>query len=172
MVWSHFGRHATVNKVHNTADLSREPHPKFLSTIMNVECSNYSGMQICPHWRFTPEYINKHAKKKTHYSENLPRAKRLLIAQIFNSRRTIVVNKRCSPTTRCFYPSRKLIRTSPRRTTWLFWCTTLTKNVGENKGGNKSHKTGHKIFFCVCCSSNHMELGERNGLSMLAFFHF
>lgn len=112
-------------------------------------------------------------KKKTHYSENLPRAKRLFIAQIFNSRWTIVVNKRCSPTTRCFYQSRKRIRTSPRRTTWLFWCTTLTKNVGENKGGNKSHKTGHKIFFlCVCCSSNHMELGERNGLSMLAFFHF
>lgn len=119
MVWSHFGRHATVNKVHNTADLSCELRPKFLSTIMNAECSNYSEMQICPHLRFTPEYIN--TQKKIHYSENLPRAKRLLIVQIFNSRRTTVVNKRCSPTTRCFYQSKELIRTIPRRTTQQLW---------------------------------------------------
>lgn len=140
---------------------------------MSAECSNYSEMQICPQLRFTQ---NKQTWN-IHNSENLPRVKKLLIVQIFNSRETLDVNTRCSPTTRFYFQPRKPKHTSPHQTTQQQWLHGYSgappsqRTFGKISAKTRVTRQATRIFF-ACCSSYHMGLEDHNGLSILAFLPF
>lgn len=127
--------------------------------------ATYGDMQICAQLRSVwnrnkqkKHETNKCDKKQIHNSEILRRVKkRILIAQMFNSRDRFDVNTQCSPKTRSYGQSCQLKH--------MHVLTKVHDNNGsmaivplpprreccrEIKRENKIHMTGHRNFLCAC----------------------
>lgn len=129
--------HVAVNQVPKTTDLTCELQPNVRPTIMNMECPDYSEMQVCLQLRFrqNPQNVksyNVHYYICTMYT-TVKTSLQSFSAQVFHSRKKVDVNTRCSPTT---LQPRKPKHKSPHQnytatmSTQLFWHTVHAQYAG------------------------------------------
>lgn len=157
----------TVNNVPSTANLPCELQPNYLSSIMNMECSNYSEMQACPQSRLWQKPSVKTNMKRTLQwkSPSSQKTAHWYAVQIL----MLSLQLNGSTVSPASQNTQVLTKLHSTMTAQLFWCTTHAQDADENKRVTRQATSLFSFSVLFLSDSSHVGFRASTGLSMLEF---